>query len=246
MILVISYLALSHAASRGALAQDATMRTAPDNVYEASFARSITQMQEELAADPRGAATKIYKTRLFDIEYPNSWNPYHAYDISIAEIALACINGQPDSTDRVEYFMFVRARALLAGGRKNEALAASKSYFNICAAADKTKAIALMGECLVSAYPDDAGIARRLKLQLLGSDVGESFFSKVVIDPGIYNDNGLAKIRNRDWRSVGEANLRLLQDQPDQARKIFQKLESTGVEAVRLIADEGLSRSAMR
>jgi tetratricopeptide (TPR) repeat protein len=61
----------------------------------------------ELEAEPRNAVTKIQRARILDTLFERK--DYQ----QVADIALRCIQGQPDRLDRVEYFLKLRIRSLL-------------------------------------------------------------------------------------------------------------------------------------
>jgi len=208
----------------------------------AKRAGAVEMMKHTISTEPRTGVTEIFKSRVLDIELPHWWNPNHQYDADFAAIALACINGQPDSTDRVQYFLEVRIHSLLNAGRNLEALAAAKSYFNVCAVENTLKAIGLLGDCLAAAYPSDPALARRFKLQMLGVSAGNNVLSAIAVDASVYDQSGFAMIRNHDWRDLASANLRLLQDHPQQAKEIFDRLASSSTDAVRPAGQEGLLR----
>lgn len=197
-------------------------------------------LRQQLARDPRGAVTDIYRSRILDRLMVDK--QYQA----AAELALACINGQPDRLDRVEWFLALRIRALLAMNRNDQALAAAKSFYNVASIHSTDRAIELLAQCLSAAYPDDPAIVKRFKLQQLGGHApnpAERVLSQIIVDPAIYDGKGLVLERNRDWRRLGEGNLALLRDKPSEARAIFQRLCDSPDERVRQAARESLARA---
>jgi hypothetical protein len=191
--------------------------------------RLAEEVTELLAESPRDAATKIFKERPLDV-----LESLGAHDV-VAKLSLDCLNATPDRMDRIEYFLSLRARALLAGKRFAEAAEAAKSYYNAASVKNTSRAIALLSQCLDAAFPDDVGIGNRFKLQQLAKMRDEatpnSTLHAIKVDGSIYDGKGLDKERNANWRKFGEANLFLMRDQPNEAVAIFEELTRTAGEA---------------
>jgi tetratricopeptide (TPR) repeat protein len=208
----------------------------------------LESLRSNLQRDPRSAATGIYKDRaLSDCLLPGAWR-------EVSELALACINAQPDRVDRLTYFMTIRIEALLGAGKSDEALLAAKSLYNVCSVQDVRKAIDLVAKCITAARPRQPGLSNRFILQqiagcvsdgtnhLFGVDLGTPVFSSIPVSGTEYDGGGLRSERNREWRSFGQANVLLMQDEPKEARRLFESLTHSMTSTVAEAANEGLAR----
>jgi hypothetical protein len=207
---------------------------------------AVESLRETARTRERYAATAFDQNRLLDVMLETK-----DFD-AVAEIALHCVNGQPDRLDRIDYFMQRRIRALLSDNRPHEALAAAKSYYNVCAIASMRRCIELMSEALDAAYPNKPGKAKRFRFQqLAGADgeddpsLGTPVLAEIKVDPSIYTGEALKAERSGELRRLGQANLLLLQDKPAEAKVIFESLaKSSRTPSIIEAANESLARVA--
>jgi hypothetical protein len=205
------------------------------------------QLDQQLGANPRSAVASIYKDRSLD-------NLLSAKGYSqCAALALRCINAQPDRMDRAEYFLHVRVQALLGAGDLPAALAAARSYYNACPLEHTPEAIEVMAQVLEKVHANDSSYARRFKLQQLRdpgdsasfglASLGDSIAAAIEVDAGIYNGAGLEAEHNREARSLGEANLLLMQNEAAEARTIFERLTNSANQGYAAQAHAGIARA---
>jgi hypothetical protein len=83
---------------------------------------------------------------------------------NVADLALAGIMGRP-GPEAITPLLEFRINALLALNQNDDALAAAKSYYNVCDLKYTAHAIDLVGLCLARTHPDDPEIVRRWKAE---------------------------------------------------------------------------------
>src|ERR1041384_7460870 len=157
-----------------------------------------------------------------------------------AELALAGLLAVPHNTGAACAFQDLRTRALLAGGKNQEALANAKSLFNV-ATMDKTgEAVQLLCQCLLAAHPQDPGLVNRFRLEQLAgamsgpttqpakagqgeTSVVPTVLASIKVDPTPYRQAIVSADRPDYNALLGQGNLYLLADQPQEAMAAFQR-----------------------
>ena len=157
-----------------------------------------------------------------------------------AELALAGLLAVPHNTGAACAFQDLRTRALLAGGKNQEALANAKSLFNV-ATMDKTgEAVQLLCQCLLAAHPQDPGLVNRFRLEQLAgattqpatrpreagqgdTSVVPTVLASIQVDPTPYRQAIVSADRPDYNALLGQGNLYLLADQPKEAMTAFQR-----------------------
>ena len=189
------------------------------------------------------------------------------------ELSLAGILGQPYSLSRVQRFQEVRVRAMLAAGKKPEALAYAKGVYNVSPMQDTANAMALLAECLLAAYPDDPAMANRFRdeqmagatmregLGVRGEGIGKSegattlatsnqqpatapsVLSGIKVDPKPY-EQAIARCNGEGYNNcVARGNLLLLADRPAEAKAAFERAYAMAPEEELAAATENLARA---
>jgi hypothetical protein len=132
----------------------------------------------------------------------------------------------------LEAAMAARVRVLQAQNQTAEALAAAKSYFNICSMESTADAILLVAECLIPARPDDRLAYEKFKEeQVAGASTQpatqprrSSMLNGIKVDPKVY-DELLKQYPGEDYGSLlARGNLHLLADRPQLAKPIFERM----------------------
>lgn len=154
----------------------------------------------------------------------------------VADLALEGILASPAETRSVEVVLQMRVKALLALGKTDEALAASKSLFNIASMNGTSEAILAVAECLNAAHPTDPEIFNRFREeQMAGASLPPvtqpvpvkcTVLAAIKVDSKAY-DEALKKIPAEDAAGLmARGNLLLLADRVKDARAIFERLYS--------------------
>lgn len=137
----------------------------------------------------------------------------------------------------VGQFQAVRAKALLADKKPQEALAAAKAYYNVCAMRSNDDAIKLVAQCLAAARPDDQDIVERFQREQAGSgpttqpsgdtEAPPSVLSAIQVDPGPF-EQAIENVQGGSYdQLVAKGNLLLLVDKPKDALQVFlQSIDS--------------------
>jgi len=128
-------------------------------------------------------------------------------------------------------FQAIRAKALLADKKNDEALAAAKAYYNVCAMRSNDDAIKVVTQCLAAAHPDDQDIVERFKREQSGSgpttqpgadaDPTPLVLSTVQVDPGPFEQAIESNPGGNYEQLAAKGNLLLLVDKPKDALQIF-------------------------
>jgi hypothetical protein len=169
--------------------------------------------------------------------HPNAW------DLEVLDRA-----GRPEEVEplaiegMIEYaanpeamaqFELARVRAFTAARKLPEAEGAAKGYYNLVMLKDTSKAITTVSMVLISAHPDDPGIASRFKAQQLAGandtsaqpatqpDLGPSILAAIKVDASPFEKAIGANI-GVDYPSlVAKGDLLLAADRGKDAHMIF-------------------------
>lgn len=176
----------------------------------------------------------------------------------VAELALTGMVARPEQKflDRLPP---LRAKALNALDKPDDALQAALVYYNVCSMKETPAAIDLLEVCLIKAHPEDPAYGRRFRSEqlLLAGNTGagtneaggkRSMLKGLPIDPAPFT---AAVERWKEKASSGKAsdissyaNLLLTADRAAEAEKCFRTLfEIAGTQEELDIATEGIARS---
>jgi len=159
--------------------------------------------------------------------------------------------------------MELRVNALLALNQTTDALAAAKQYYNVCDMKLTGGAVALVGQCLARAHPEDADITRRFRGEQVaastlaaaaavsaspdqaGTTQPSGILSAVVLDEKPWDD------AIKTWSTkteavdrVGYGNILLVVDRGADAEKVFRDLyQHAATPADKTVAAEGIAKS---
>jgi hypothetical protein len=211
-------------------------------------AAGIATIGEQLKVSPRPTASRVQQLRLLDVM--SDAGEFSA----VADIALGCINAEPDRTDRVEYFLTARIHALLRSQKNEEALADSKSLYNVSLLKSLPVAVQLVAQCLIAARPDHPGYGARFKLQqlvavsiqpLVDPDIalGDPVLRSVHANENEFPGAGLATEGSYEWRSIGRANILLLTDHCSEAKSQFERSVNSSSPQIAAAAHDGIARA---
>jgi hypothetical protein len=148
----------------------------------------------------------------------------------------------------------LRVQSLLAAGKPTDALSAAKVYYSIVPLNRTAEAINLVTLCLVSARPDDPGIARRFKRQQVvgasvqpstqsAEDLGAPVLAGITVDPKPF-EAAIAQItlgQYSDFEAKG--NLLLASGKAKEARQVFQQADALVPEGKEARSIENLARA---
>lgn len=172
-----------------------------------------------------------------------------------AELALAAILFQPQKTQNVQAFQDARVRALLAAGKKQEALSNAKSLFNVAPMNSTADAMLLVAECLRANDPDSADRFR--EEQIAGATTrpattqpatqeaakSSAVLAGIKVDPKPYED-AIAAQNGEDYNSlVALGNLLLLADKPKEAKAAFERAYAVAPDRQLAQATENIARA---
>jgi len=179
-----------------------------------------------------------------------TWLPalmnYRRYQ-EAADLSIGAVMQRP-GIEAIAPLLEFRAKALMALYKPREALAAAKSYYNVCALKDTGNALDLIEQCL---KPDnnDAVIRFRAEQEAAASAAASggrlpqsSFLKSVHIDPAPY-DQAI-----KDWSQMPDrpayANLLLAADRAMEAEAVFRELYKSATDQQTLtVAIDGITRS---
>ena len=174
-----------------------------------------------------------------------------------ADLALTVILSRPQGTQVLEQLQTHRVRALLAAGRNQEALGNAKSLYNLASMGGADEAMLLVAECLRLAQPDQPDLVQRFRdEQIAGAAtrptaspadapaaMAGSVLAGIQIDPKPY-EQAIAALTKEDYStSVGQGNLLLLADRPDEAMEAFKRAYGLAVERDLPAATENIARA---
>jgi len=162
----------------------------------------------------------------------------------------------PDNTKGVAFAQADRAKALLAAGKPQEALAAAKGYYNVCLLKDSANAINLVALCLAAARPDDKGIVKRFRAQQLAHsggdattqpttqpDLGEPIMPTIKVDAALYDDAIQAVAPTGVAKMLAKGNLLLLADRTKEARALMEQMSDMASAEDMATATEAVARA---
>ena len=179
---------------------------------------------------------------------------------AVADISLDSISTRP--VDGIVKLLALRVQALLDLNKPADALAAAKSYYNVCPLANTDDGVNLIGVCLAKLHPDDAEIVHRLRDEQAtaaespttspsdatasAATTRPSMISSIAIDASVYQW-GLDHWSKRTIvfnDRVGYANLLLAADRGHDAEKVFRDLYQFAAKPADLTtAAEGIARA---
>lgn len=147
-----------------------------------------------------------------------------------AELSLEALLLLPADNRLVQLMVHHRVQALLADGKKDEALAAAKGLYNVATMDFTAEALRHLGDCLAAARPQDV---RRFRLQQAAgamadpearkADHGPSVLQSIKVDPAPYEAAIKAHPGNDYQGLMARGNLLLLADRPAEAWSLFEE-----------------------
>ncbi len=157
----------------------------------------------------------------------------------ITDLALEGILAQTAQTREIESLLKLRIDALIALGKAEQALAESKSLFNVASMVGTAEAILTVAQCINAARPTDVAMFNRFREeQMAGADVmgaaqpatmpiqRSTVLDSIKVDPKVFNE-AMAKVTGEDAQSLmARGNLLLLADRVKEARPVFERLYS--------------------
>jgi hypothetical protein len=190
---------------------DAAVRTA-----------GVAEIRNQLRSDPLHAPTQLrdewMKPLLAAKMYPEA-----------DDLALAAILARPRVSPLVASLQKSRVTALTASGRKEEALAAAKSYYNVAMMRDTKESIVLLRNALAAAR-GDAVAEHFISEQADGANAAagsatrpiSSVLASVKVDAGPYKKAIAARQTGKSYDLLVErGNLLLLADRTPEAEAAF-------------------------
>jgi len=170
-----------------------------------------------------------------------------------ADLSFTAALARP-ATGTIGPLLSFHARALLGLHHAKEALAAARSYYNVCDFSATADAVQIAAECLAEAYPEDLEIVRRFKAEQSaagdstsspGATTQPAMLAAVAIDDQPYSAalkhlQSTTRFRDR----VAYGNLLLAAGHAQEAEALFRHLYQLADTQDNLaIATEGLARS---
>jgi len=189
--------------------------------------------------------------REFDIYWLPDLIKLHRYR-DVVDLSLAGAVANPN-TRGLSHMLRLRAQALVALGRPQDALLTAKMYYNVCALQDTDDAIDQVAICLDAVNPNDDSVSRRFRAEqmMASSDPGaasqpSATLKSLRIDPGIFDQPVWNKWveRRRFDDKIGYGNLLLVVDRGREAEKVFRgQLKVAKTVQQHTTAIEGIARS---
>ncbi len=173
----------------------------------------------------------------------------------VADLSLEGILSFPGDTRSVEAVLQLRIKALLSLGQADQAMAESKSLFNISSMIGTSEAILAVAECLNVAKAADVELFNRFREeQMAGATLPTTIPANGIIPPRkclvlaaikvnskVYDDV-LLKMTGEDPATLmARGNLLLMADRVKEARAIFERMYSLA-SADLIEASEALAR----
>lgn len=160
----------------------------------------------------------------------------------------------PANSDRISGFQKVRVWALIASGKTDAALSASKTYYNVCTMKETASAIELVAACLRKAHPQEPAIAKTFSAQQVAGATTQpttmpaaaalNILKTIPVDSSPF-EGALKEFVFEDFSAmVGKGNVLLLCDRPKEAMECFEAAMVQAVnEAGLKVAVEGVARA---
>jgi hypothetical protein len=213
---------------------------------EASVQQAIEQMQYW-----------VQKRNVTPMPLWRQWLPtlmnYHRYQ-AVVDLTVPAIAARPGIA-AIEPLLEFRVRALLALHKPKQALAAAKSYYNVCALKDTSTALDLIAQCL-DADHSSAGQQAALRFrggQLMAADAGAGtgaapaspILKSITVEPHLFDAAIQAQSVGGSFADrVGYGNLLLAAGQCDKAEREFRDLyRDASTQSELTQATEGIARS---
>lgn len=170
--------------------------------------------------------------------------------LDVSSVAVANCAADMQVLERVQQ---ARVQSLIAMGKPEEALAASKSYFNVASMRGTAEAIKAVVQCLNVNPTPDANRLERFKAQQMLSSNSVSALKELAAGPSILGSIHVnsepydAAIRKRvaeDFVTLTErGNLLLLADRVKDAKDVFERAYVVADDMQLALASENLARA---
>lgn len=206
---------------------------------------ALAQVRELLAADGRKAANDL-RARWLKAMLAGGMND------EILELTQTAILNQPTITHNVAGYQEYRVKALLATGRKEEALAAAKGLFNVAPMNITGQALLLVAECLRAIDPAKADAFREEQVAGAATRPADAAtqpaqcptLASIRVDAAPYEAAAANLAGAGDYNSLtGAGNLYLLADKPAEARAMFDRAYAIAPENQVAQATENIART---
>jgi hypothetical protein len=214
---------------------------------------ALTQALQRLGDDPAqnvGNARNLWLKSLIAADHPDE----------ALRLSQAALLAAPQDSYADELLLRQRIALLLQLHHNDEALAQSKSLFNVCPPQNTDTALLLLAECLNAAHGNNSGDVDLLIAEqraALAAPVTENTphpptsptLQKIPVNPGPYQPaihkfllpSGDLPLNFQDLLAVG--NLYLLADQPADALNAFRHLQKLATPDQLRTANDGLARA---
>jgi hypothetical protein len=186
---------------------------------------AVEEIRTRLIADPEKAGGDLRRWWIKPLK------DTHRYD-DIVTLAVLGIVGSPYKTGEVDFLQEARVRALLAGGKPQEALSQAKALFDFAPLRSTEKALLLLAECLAANHDGDSKLVRQLTQEQTAGAAPRPFsdppskgglLAEIPVDATVYQA-AIDRLTGQDERSrVGKGNLLLLSGRPGEAKEAFEK-----------------------
>lgn len=183
--------------------------------------QALDQVCHELLSDPdsvEGALCFLKENGLRALRIRQQYE-------EIAQVCLLAAHSAADSTEDVEFFMQNRIRALLKLQKTKEALANSRSLFNVSRLESTSTALLLVAECVASNHVADYDIVNRFKHEqfLLASMQNDLVSDNSIMNSIPISDNAGAAQLEKAKSLRAKGNLLLLAGRSKEARELFEQ-----------------------
>jgi hypothetical protein len=210
----------------------------------------VARIRSDLRSKPRETVDQLNRTWVFELLKQKEYAAIEEFAIT-GTIAIA------DDPMRIEQLQKHRIEALLAEGRSQEALCASKALFNVCSMHFVVEALPLLTNCIAATHPQEPQLIPKFKLQVLANaqeDPAErerlrekfgnnSVMTSLPAEPAPYAKAIYVLSNKSDYTAlVSIANLELLSGDIDKASNLLDRAYRVAPQADRNSATEGLAR----
>ena len=121
----------------------------------------VGAIQKLLETDPPRALTNLRSTWL------KGMMDAKRYD-DVEDLSLRALLASSSEVATVEFLQQARIRAMLNGGKAEQALMAAKGLYNVCGMVSTAAAMLTVAECLNAAHPGDYTFTDRFRIQQQG------------------------------------------------------------------------------
>lgn len=245
ILIIVSILVAYHSATAADL-----VSTQLGHGNENDIRQAINEIRLELNTNPGHAIDRLNESWTVELLRDKKYD-------AVNEFAIKGTAALPADTWRIEQLLKHRVEALLAQNKPEDALAASRSLFNVCSMPFTKDALQLMIECLKAAHPRDPEILARFKLQVLANAQedpkaraalcaeygGNSIMNSIQAEKSPFAKALLQRQNVSDYRGLyGTGNLLLLSGRVKEAHEIFARVYKLAPPSELGFATEGIAK----